>query len=40
MPRARSGPDDNLRLIAATAILILTAQHFFQPEQKLVPPEN
>jgi hypothetical protein len=48
MPGARSGPNDNLRLIAATAILVLTAQHFFQPgakiffspEQKLVPPEN
>ena len=28
MPRAR--PEDNLLLMAATAILILTAQHFFQ----------
>ena len=34
MPRARSGPDDNLRLMAATAILVLTAQHFFQPGAK------
>ena len=34
MPGARSGPDDNLRLIAATAILVLTAQHFFQPGAK------
>jgi membrane protein len=34
MPRARSGPDDNLRLMAATAILVLTAQHFFQPAAK------
>jgi membrane protein len=34
MPRARSGPDDNLRLVAATAILVLTAQHFFQAGAK------
>ncbi len=34
MPRARSGPDDNLRLMAATAILVLTAQHFFQTGAK------
>jgi membrane protein len=30
MARARSEPQDNLLLMAATAILILTAQHFFQ----------
>jgi len=30
MPRARSEQQDNLLLMAATAILILTAQHFFQ----------
>ena len=30
MPRARSEQHDNLLLMAATAILILTAQHFFQ----------
>ncbi|MEH2525595.1 MULTISPECIES: YihY/virulence factor BrkB family protein [unclassified Bradyrhizobium] len=34
MRRARSGPDNNLRLIAATAILVLAAQHFFQPGAK------
>ena len=37
MPRARSGPDDNLRLVAATAILVLTAQHFFQAGTKAGP---
>jgi membrane protein len=34
MPGAQSGPDNNLRLIAATAILVLTAQHFFRPGAK------
>ncbi len=31
MPRARSGPTDNLLLIAATTILILMAQRYLQP---------
>jgi membrane protein len=34
MPRAQSGPGDNLRLMAATAILILSAQHFFRAGAK------
>jgi membrane protein len=36
MPRAR--PEDNLLLMAATAILILTAQHFFQARTRAGSP--
>ena len=38
MSRARSGSGDNLLLMAATTILVLTAQHFFQAgTQRPVP---
>jgi len=35
MPRTRSDPRDNLRLVAATAILVLSVQHFFQADAKV-----
>jgi membrane protein len=40
MPRARSGPDNNLRLMAATAILVLSVQHFFQAGAKVSSSEK
>jgi membrane protein len=38
MSRARSGSRDNLRLVAATAILVLSVQHFFQAGAKISSP--